>query len=537
MKLCRPTGDGASEVACRTATKGMEEKKIASLGALSRPRIILALPVLLLAVGVALPVSALDKTVSLGKDQLWRNMGKMESVVLQPGNGGFPVLALRTDEYVPNSTTDLLIHFDGGTPQDATGNYNTVTSSITTSRRWARLGAAAGVFQGERNALVLAPASTRALFAPGNDWRDFSIEFWMYPATLSDGEKIFQWEGASKAGGTLTPQSVVCEIENGRLTWTFTNFFRPPSLASFTVSLRDAGALIPREWHHYTLRFNAGTGMIESLVDGKPESITYANNAGAENGKVFEPQIGNAAESRIVIGSGFTGFLDELRVSSTFVHSPNNYRYALSPGTAITRPIDLGYTDSVVTSISASETTPGTTGVFYYYRTANQKSGNEDLSGKWVQFAPNAPLPSTPSGKFIQFKIELLPGGSGDHTPTVSELAFTYQPRLPPPAPAYLTATPGNGQIALSWRKVVDSHLKGYEIFYGDRPEQYFGTDSSSGASPIDVGNVTSFDVKGLTNGKLYYFAVIAYDTSTPPHLSAFSNQVAARPSTIAGGG
>ena len=175
MKLCRPTGDGASEVACRTATKGMEEKKIASIGALSRPRIILALPVLLLAVGVALPVSALDKTVSLGKDQLWRNMGKMESVVLQPGNGGFPVLALRTDEYVPNSTTDLLIHFDGGTPQDATGNYNTVTSSITTSRRWARLGAAAGVFQGERNALVLAPASTRALFAPGNDWRDFSI--------------------------------------------------------------------------------------------------------------------------------------------------------------------------------------------------------------------------------------------------------------------------------------------------------------------------------------------------------------------------
>jgi hypothetical protein len=195
----------------------------------------------------------------------------------------------------------------------------------------------------------------------------------------------------------------------------------------------------------------------------------------------------------------------------------------------------MGYTDSVVTSISARDTTPGNTSVFYFYRTADQLTSPQELSGNWTQFAPGSPLKSPPQGRYIQFKIELLPDGTGEITPSVGDLSFVYQPRLPPPAPALLTATPGDGHIALSWRKVVDSNLKGYELFYGDHPDQYLGTDSSSGASPVDVGNVTSFDLKGLTNGKLYYISVVAYDTSSPPHLSQFSSEVAARPSAIAG--
>ena len=464
-------------------------------------------------------------------------MSSFDGVTLQPGQGGFPVLALTTNEYTPDASTDLLLHFDGGTPIDAAGNYQVLSSTISTSREWARLGTGAGVFQDQQTGVELAPSSPKALFQPGSDWHDFTIEFWLYPAILSDGETVFLWQGARKSDGTVIPQSIRCDVENGRLTWTFTNLFQPPSHGAYTLTVKGAEDLIPREWHHHTLRFNSRTGMVEYLIDGRPESIQYANDADAENGRVFMPGVGTAAESRVRIGDGFTGFLDELRVSSNFVAHPVDTRYGLSSGSAISAPIDLGYTDSAVSSISASSTTPGNTSVFYFYRMANQLSSPKDLSGPWIQFAPNAPLATQPTGRYIQFKIELLPDGSGEQTPTVSDLSFTYQPRLPPPAPALLTATPGNGSITLNWRKVVDSHLKGYEIFYGDQPGQYFGTDSSSGPSPIDVGNLTSFDLKGLTNGKLYYISVVAYDTSTPPHLSAFSNEVAARPSAISGSG
>lgn len=482
-------------------------------------------------------VGALEKTVNLGRGRLWSDLSTANGVALRTDESGFPALALKTDEYSPSPSTDLLLHFNGGRPHDAAGNYNVLSSSITTSRKWARLGTASGIFQGEEEPLVLAPSARKALFAPGNEARSFSIEFWLYPATLSDGEELLLWRGARKVGGRILPQSVKCSIQSSKITWTFTNFFVPPSRGPFTVSLDGNTALIPRRWYHSTLRFDSSTGMIELLIDGQPDAIGYANRAGSENGTVFVPSIGSASESRLTIGSGYTGFLDELRISREFVTHPTDRLYAATPGVAITKPVDLQYTDSVVTAISATQHTPGNTAVFYYYRAANSESSPNELPGKWTQFSPNKPLPSEPRGKYIQFKIELLPGGSGDRAPTVSDLTFTYRPRLPPPAPAFLTATAGNGQVTLQWHAVIDPNLAGYEVFYGSRPHQYFGTGSSSGASPIDVGNKTSFDIKGLTNGKLYYFAVVAYDSSKPPHLSSFSNEVAARPSQLAGGG
>ena len=59
------------------------------------------------------------------------------------------------------------------------------------------------------------------------------------------------------------------------------------------------------------------------------------------------------------------------------------------------------------------------------------------------------------------------------------------------------------------------------------------GTGSDQGDSPIDVGNVDRFQITGLDNGKLYYFSIVAYDSSTPPHLSEFAEEKSARPSEV----
>jgi hypothetical protein len=75
--------------------------------------------------------------------------------------------------------------------------------------------------------------------------------------------------------------------------------------------------------------------------------------------------------------------------------------------------------------------------------------------------------------------------------------------------------------------------VKGYRVYYGEAPGSYLGGDAANGTSPIDAGDSTRLEITGLSNGKLYYFAIVAYDDSEPPQRSSFSQEVSARPSRI----
>ena len=72
------------------------------------------------------------------------------------------------------------------------------------------------------------------------------------------------------------------------------------------------------------------------------------------------------------------------------------------------------------------------------------------------------------------------------------------------------------GSISLAWDPVGDPRLAGYKVYYGTSSRNYSGQ--------IDVGNVTTRTVSGLTDGAKYYFAVTAYDGSRIE--SGFSNEV-----------
>jgi subtilisin family serine protease len=59
--------------------------------------------------------------------------------------------------------------------------------------------------------------------------------------------------------------------------------------------------------------------------------------------------------------------------------------------------------------------------------------------------------------------------------------------------------TAGNGAVSLNWNANSESAVKGYIVSYGE---------NASLANQIDVGDVTTYEIGGLTNGKVYYFAV-----------------------------
>jgi len=74
-----------------------------------------------------------------------------------------------------------------------------------------------------------------------------------------------------------------------------------------------------------------------------------------------------------------------------------------------------------------------------------------------------------------------------------------------PSAPQNLQATPGNGNVTLSWQPPADnggSPITGYKIYYG--------TSSGNYTITIMAGNITNYTITGLTNGQKYYFAVSA---------------------------
>jgi len=204
-------------------------------------------------------------------------------------------------------------------------------------------------------------------------------------------------------------------------------------------------------------------------------------------------------------------------------------RYSGASGSAESRPLDLGYTGTRVKRIDALYRTQSDSGIFFYFKVADRLQA-EDLEGNWRQLQPGEALGEA-RGRFVQLRVELFPDGRRRVSPRLSELRVVYEQALPPAPPSSLAATAGNGRVRLAWSPVREEGVRGYLLYYGYEPGNYHGVDGGRGPSPIDVGAVSDFTLSGLENGRLYYFAVVAYDGTEPPHHSGFSREVSARPS------
>ena len=135
--------------------------------------------------------------------------------------------------------------------------------------------------------------------------------------------------------------------------------------------------MLPRQWNHHMLRYDSKTGMLEYLINGKPSAIIYTTASGNESNTVYTPRIGEAP-GEIVIGSGFTGFMDEFRMEKIFNENRTTSRYDQS-GYGISPVIDLEFTNSRLNTLRAIESSPGDSAVFPYYQITNSLMEAEDL--------------------------------------------------------------------------------------------------------------------------------------------------------------
>ncbi|UCF99859.1 MAG: hypothetical protein JSV89_10055 [Spirochaetaceae bacterium] len=485
-------------------------------------------------------LSALDREIVLGREDHWRDVSAIENLTMLTGRWGSYDLMLKQAEYAADGRTDLLVHFNNLPFQDHLNHYQVRAEDVLLSQRVVALGESSGGFNGSSRGLHLVP-KPGALLYRGTWIGDFSIEFWLYPALLRDGEQVFLWQGARWNGDSVVPQELRCTVQDRGLAWAFENFFTGPIGQTTSIRFRGATSLVPEDWHHHLLRYDSKMGMLEYLVDGIPEAILYATDSGREQGSILLPFAGGAGPGLVKVGDRFTGFLDELRISRYFVESPNLNRYSSDIGYFVSRTFDLGYTGTTLKRIEGVYRTPGDTALYFYYRMTDRADADTSTV-PWTQFeageslsrAPlgRAPLPDS-HGRFLQVMVELYPDGSRRYSPELSELRIVYEQDLPPAPPTGVYAEAGNGRVQLYWNSVNEDDLGGYFVYYGSEPGSYRGTDSDLGPSPIDVGKESQIDVTGLSNSRLYYFSVVAYDATDPPHRSLFSREVSARPSKL----
>jgi hypothetical protein len=483
--------------------------------------------VCLLALTGKLP--AMETTIELGRQSAWTEIQSFDGVIETVGRWGLNDLTLDMAEYAPDGQTDLLFHFNRPGEADSAGAYKFKTSPPPISPDLFALGKGSALFQATGDgALVSIPSGS--LFAPGAVWQDFTLEFWLHPSTLTRTETVFSWKGAEMDGTGITIQSVIATIRDRRVTWDFRNFFTLPDGKRLSLTLGGIAQLLPRAWHHHLLRYDSSLGLLEYLLDGVPEAIVHTTQSGREGGSVAVPRIGIGFPGELIIGSDFSGFLDELRLTKRFVDSPSIKPFAAKSGTAVSKIIDLGYTGTRISRIQSVYSTPSDSSVAFYYKVSDTWTGPKTLAttAGWIQFDPAKGFGDAVRGRYVQVMVELFPDGRKSNSPNVSSLAVVFEPNLPPTPPAGIVVTPGNGQVTVTWRKVNDLNVKGYRVYFGDAPHTYLHADS-----PLDAGNSTRLEIKNLENGNLYYFTVTAYDDSDPPQESGFSAESSSRPSRI----
>ncbi|MCR8634636.1 fibronectin type III domain-containing protein [Paenibacillus radicis (ex Xue et al. 2023)] len=94
--------------------------------------------------------------------------------------------------------------------------------------------------------------------------------------------------------------------------------------------------------------------------------------------------------------------------------------------------------------------------------------------------------------------------GAGNESSRSEAKLISPPPQVPPSVPADVVAVAGNGKAQLNWRANTETDIAGYNV--------YVSGDGGTTWQRTDAGNVTTYTVTGLVNGKEYVLAVTAYN-------------------------
>lgn len=489
----------------------------------------------LLCLLVGQSVFSMEKTMQLGGSKGWSQISAMDGITTGPGRFGEASLELATASRRVSPHTEMLFSFEGDQLQDEAGRFSVASSGIRLVQD-AAMGKGAGLSTGgDTGFSVIGPPGS--IFST-LDWSgSFSMEFWLCPSVVDNGETVISWKSSRNVEGYSLYQILSATFVSNRLRWNFTNLFAGYTYNKGEIILTGSKSIIPGKWSHHILTYNDESGLLEYRVNGLVEDLKYITITGGERGGAYPLVLGNPAP--LEISSSYAGKIDDFRVLNAYIsnteeffyQNQENYqtgwtavRYTVDGGSFMSQPLEVP-AGSQLLRLDASSIVPEETGVEYFVRAGDNFYSWNQSSPAWVPARPGQPIEGV-QGRFFQVLVRMYPDGAGTKTPSVTSITLTYRENEPPLPPFYVKATAGSGYVDLIWSHTIDKS-NSYYVYYGERPGEYLGRVALEGSSPVKVGIQNSIRLTGLKNGRIYYFAVASeYNGQIGP----LSQEVYARP-------
>ncbi len=477
------------------------------------------------------------KEVVLGGKDGWEEFASSKNVTTGTGRFGYPAVELAPNAFEADEETDLLIDFEDPGNPISNGNYQINKNFLKRSDQ-TMLEKAAGLSRGAGGGLSV-KGKPGTFFGTEGLVGSFTLEFWLCPSVAENGETVFKWESSKTVNNQLVYQLLNASFNKGHLEWSLSNFFDDDvnPYHSHDLILKGRTTIVPDTWSLHALTYNSENGCLEYLVNGVTEDLLYHTTTGQEGGEVSLVQFGTPSEVHFC--PDYTGKIDDIRIEKrpykvqSFQSAENAGKvghtlYVPAGGSFISKPIMVS-TGSKLNSLKAEMNIPSQTAVLFYVRSGENYYNWTDTYPEWKPVESGKDIQGV-SGLYFQVSAELYPDGSGEHTPSITQITLDYY-ELPEPVPPFVVnAVAGNGTVTVSWNYSVDDTAGGYYVYYGSRPGEYLGRMAVEGDSPINVGNTTSFTLTGLENGRIYYFAVAAWSAYDNRVVGKLSKEVFARP-------
>lgn len=477
-----------------------------------------------------------EKKIILGGKSGWQNLKKQENITNGKGRFGYDCIELSTNSFVFDEATDLLINFESQENPVSQGNYEVRENNLKVSS-YSLMGKSAGLSRNIGGLNVFGKPGT--FFGSQGLIGSFAIEFWLCPSISENGELILNWESSKVVNGRLVYQMLNCSFEDGHLVWKLSNIFDgfKNENGDSDVEMKGDSVIIPQKWSYHALSYNCENGCLEYFVDGITQDITYITSNRKEDGEVCLVEMGNPSELEIC--SEYTGLIDDIRILRR-PYSPPDYQsaeyagksermiYIPTGGCFETLPLMVS-TGATLKSLKAELDMPSQTDIEFYVRSGDNYFNWTDSYPEWKPVENGQQLYDV-NGLYFQVACYLYPDGNGITTPSVTSIELDFEEISMPLPPFNVRAKAGNESVTLTWNYSVDETTGGYYIYYGNRPGEYLGRIAVEGMSPIKIGNVTSFELTGLENGKIYYFAIATWSSLDDRIVGELSQEVFARP-------
>ena len=422
-------------------------------------------------------------TLTFDNPKFTRNL-QLENTHIYKDPHGNPSIKLQTNNYYTAQSNILYLDFEQSHSHllsDVSGHYKIKNSNYIVNE-FSIFGKRAALFNRNENLITI---ESPDFLHPKNKYiDDFTIEFWIKPVFFYRHNSIIKKYNMIDG----FRQGLEVYIKDKKLHFSCYNLFNDAKSRKRSLDLVSRSTMERNKWSQILLSYKAVSGHLKLLINGTEEDATFAK----DNQSVWIANINPLDRSPMQIGSSYSGYLDELRISSQYYSEDvkSDYHFSLYPSlryntSSLKSSQAVGHVASAVLPIMDNKQIsrarlrfqtgePADTNINIWIRYSDQEF-LADVNSNYPEWKliNNNQYHFLPSARFYQWKAQLKADPAGKYSPSIMAVDVQYDPDRPLPTPEsfQIVKELSNDQgICLEWddtSSIEVANRGGYQIHIG----------------------------------------------------------------------